>query len=231
MTDFTGRVVLVTGATGGLGATVVGAFVERKAVVVGISGSGKTLPGLDDQYTAVRADLPKEEGARTAADRALAHNGKLDVVVHVLGGFAGGQPVSRTTDETWDRMMTLNLKAAFLVARATLPALLRSPVGRLIAVGSRAGITPSPGIGAYAVSKAALHALVQTIAEEVKGTGTTANAVVPGIIDTPANRVDMSSADFSKWVKPEAIAELIIYLASDEGAAVNGALIPAYGSG
>jgi NAD(P)-dependent dehydrogenase (short-subunit alcohol dehydrogenase family) len=127
--------------------------------------------------------------------------------------------------------MTLNLRAAFLVARATLPALLRSPVGRLIAVGSRAGITPSPGIGAYAVSKAALHALVQTIAEEVQGTGTTANAVVPGIIDTPANRVDMSSADFSKWVKPEAIAELIIYLASDEGAAVNGALIPAYGSG
>jgi NAD(P)-dependent dehydrogenase (short-subunit alcohol dehydrogenase family) len=143
-----------------------------------------------------------------------------------MGGFSGGDPVGATSDAVFDRMIDLNLRSAFYLFREVLPEMLEAGRGRIIAVGSRVGEEPAANLSAYAASKAGLHALVKTVALEVSGSGVTVNAVLPGVIDTPANRKAMPRADNSKWVKPEAIAEAVIWLASGMASAVNGALIP-----
>jgi NAD(P)-dependent dehydrogenase (short-subunit alcohol dehydrogenase family) len=219
-------VVLVTGATGGLGPAVVKTFLDSGAVAVfGVARSwdGRTVP--EGQFHPVEADLTTVEGCHRVAERAQ----PLDALVHVMGGFAGGRPVSETTDEEWDRMMDLNVRSAFYMIREVLPGMLAAGSGRIIAVGSRTGVEPAAGLSAYGVSKAALHALIRTVALEVTGSGVTANAVLPSTIDTAANRKAMPRADHTKWVRPEAIAEVLLWLASAEAAEVNGALIPVYG--
>jgi NAD(P)-dependent dehydrogenase (short-subunit alcohol dehydrogenase family) len=228
MPDLTGRVVLITGASGGLGEGVTQAFLTAGATVVGVarSWSGKTPQG---RFRAVEADLSTPAAARDVVEQVQREAGGIDTVIHLMGGFAGGQAVQDTDDATWEHMMSMNLNAAFYLFRATLPVLLARKHGRLIAIGSRAGLEPGPGLVAYNVSKAGLNALVRTAAAEVKGTGVTANAVLPSVIDTPANRKAMPAADFTKWVTPESIASLLLWLASDESRDVNGVLIPIYG--
>jgi NAD(P)-dependent dehydrogenase (short-subunit alcohol dehydrogenase family) len=219
-------VILVTGATGGLGPAVVKTFLRGGAdAVFGVTRSwdGRSLP--EGSFHPIEADLTTVEGCRHAAQRAR----PVDALVHVMGGFAGGTPVGETTDEVWNRMMDLNLRSAFYMIREVLPSMLEAGSGRIIAVGSRAGLEPAATLSAYAVSKAALHTLIRTVALEVAGSGVTANAVLPGVIDTAANRKAMPRADYTKWVKPEAIAEVLLWLASSEAAEVNGALVPVYG--
>jgi NAD(P)-dependent dehydrogenase (short-subunit alcohol dehydrogenase family) len=228
MLDFEGRVVLITGATGGLGAAVTDAFLSAGGTVVAVTRSCEDT-GDKPRLTEVAADLTSAEGAQLAVERALEPTGRIDALVHVMGGFAGGTPVAETDDATWDKMISLNLRAAFLVARAALGPMLEAGYGRIVAVGSRTGIEPTATLGAYGVSKAGLNALIQTIALEVKNTGITANVVLPGIIDTPANRKAMPRADFSQWVKPESIAQQTLWLCGEETAEVNGALIPMFG--
>ena len=155
--------------------------------------------------------------------------GDVDALIHVMGGFAGGTPVAETGEETWDQMMTVNLRSAFLVFRAVLPGLLARDRGRIIAVGSRMGVEPAPGFSAYGVSKAGLVYLIRTLAMELKQTGITANIIMPSIIDTDANRAAMPKADFSKWVPPASIAKVVSWLASDAAQDVNGAVVPVYG--
>ncbi|MEZ5365995.1 MAG: SDR family NAD(P)-dependent oxidoreductase [Bryobacterales bacterium] len=215
MASFSSRSVLITGATGGLGGAVVNAFLDAGATVTGVSRS------VDGQHQSERlrwfaADLTKAAGAEAAVAAAVEHGGKLDVLAHVLGGFAGGSPTFETEEDVWDKMMTLNLKAAFLSMRAALPRMLDNGYGRIVAVGSRAGVDIVPGLSAYAVSKAGLNALVRTVAEEGKDNGITANVVLPSVIDTPANRHEMADADFDRWVTPEAIAGHVLWLASEE---------------
>lgn len=230
MAQLTGKTILITGATGGLGEAVVSVFLREGASV---AGAARRWSG--DEATAgllkVRADLTTETGAEAAVQAALAERGRLDAVVHLVGGFAMDGPLAATKVETWDRMMEMNVRSAFLVFRAALAAQAKAPVGlkRLIAVGSRAGVQNSPGAAAYAVSKAALHALVLNLAAEVNDQGITVNAVLPGVIDTEANRAAMPKADFSKWVRPDSIAETLAWLASDAAANSSGALIPVYG--
>ncbi len=217
--------ILITGATGGLGPAVVKAFLDGGATVFGVAPSwdGRSLPA--GNFHPIEADLTTLEGCRGAVARAK----PVDVLVHVMGGFAGGTPVGETTDEVWNRMMDLNLRSSFYLMREVLPSMLEAGSGRIIAIGSRTGVEPAANLSAYAVSKAALHTLVKTVALEVAGSGVTANAVLPSTIDTAANRKAMPRADFTKWVKPEAIAEVIVWLASAEAAEVNGALVPVYG--
>jgi NAD(P)-dependent dehydrogenase (short-subunit alcohol dehydrogenase family) len=223
------RSVLITGATGGLGKAVVRAFLGEGAFV---AGTARRWTGEDavDGLLEVQADLTTQEGAEAAVRALLEARGRLDAVVHLVGGFAMDGPLASTKVETWDRMMGLNARSAFLVFRAALAA---SPptagLRRLIAVGSRAGEQASPGAVAYAVSKAALHALVVNLAAEIAGRGITVNAVLPGVIDTAANHTAMPGADFSKWVTPESIAETLVWLASDASSDTSGALIPVYG--
>jgi NAD(P)-dependent dehydrogenase (short-subunit alcohol dehydrogenase family) len=222
------RVVLITGANGGLGQAVTRAFLNAGAVVAGVARSW-TAQQPSEGLQFLEHDVTSPHGARRAVEEALARNRRLDIVLHLVGGFAGGQPVHQTEDETWRQMMDLNLHSAFYLFRAALPHLLEARRGRLIAIGSRTGAHPVRGLSAYGVSKAALLALVRTLALEVRGTGVTANIVLPSVIDTPANRAANPGADYSKWVTPESIAGLLLWLASDAAADVNGAAIPIYG--
>lgn len=234
MPSNTDRSILITGATGGLGKAVVRAFLREGAFV---AGTTRRWTGEDavDGLLEVQADLTTQEGAEAAVRAVVEARGHLDAVVHLVGGFAMDGPIASTKVETWDRMMDINARSAFLVFRAALAAgqpadaVSQGGLRRLIAVGSRAGEQASPGVVAYAVSKAALHALVINLAAEVADRGITVNAVLPGVIDTAANRTAMPRADFSKWVAPESIAETLIWLASDASRDTSGALIPVYG--
>jgi NAD(P)-dependent dehydrogenase (short-subunit alcohol dehydrogenase family) len=209
-------VVLVTGANGGLGRAVTRAF----------SDSGATVVGID----AADADLRKPAEAARVVERVRAQHGRMDVLAHLVGGFAGGAPVAAADDATWQSMLDINLNAAFYTIRAALAPMLAARSGRILAIGSRTALEPAAGLSAYGVSKAALVALIRTLALELKGSGVTANCVLPSVIDTPANRAAMPGADFSQWVKPESIARLLVWLASDAAADVNGAAIPIYGA-
>ena len=221
------RIVLVSGASGGLGKSVVDIFLDAGDTVVGVSRSAAEHEAA--RYHHVRADLVTSAGARTAAETVLQQFARVDVLVHVLGGFAGGKPVENTDDDTWRRMLDMNLSAAFYLIREIVPAMKSARTGRIIAVGSRAGVLPAPGLSAYSASKAALNALIQSVAEEVKDFGITANVILPSTIDTETNRSWGKPEDVARWVKPAAIAQLISYLASDAASDVNGALLPIYG--
>ena len=230
MLEFTDRVILITGASGGLGRAVCQAFLDAGAIVAGVSRSGGP-PVAHTRFLPIPADLTAPEQAAAAVERARSHSGRLDALIHLVGGFAGGQPIDQTNDATWQRMLDLNLNAAFHALRAVLPVLRAAGQGRIVAVGSRTAVEPAARLSAYGVSKAALVALVRTCALELKATRITANAVLPGVIDTAANRAADPAADFSKWVAPQSIASLILWLASDAASDVNGAVIPIYGVG
>jgi NAD(P)-dependent dehydrogenase (short-subunit alcohol dehydrogenase family) len=155
---------------------------------------------------------------------------KIDVLVHVMGGFAGGASVAETDDATWQKMMDINLNAAFYVLRAVVPVMRQAQHGRIIAIGSRQAVQPAANVGAYSASKAALVSLVQTVALENKDKNIRANVILPGTMDTAANRAAMPKADFEKWVKTPNVADLVVMLAGEVGTEITGAAIPVYGA-
>jgi NAD(P)-dependent dehydrogenase (short-subunit alcohol dehydrogenase family) len=227
--DLQNQVVLMSGASGGLGEGVVQAFLDAGAKVAGVARKWTADATSRPGFLPIVADLTQEQGCADAVKAVLARWSRLDAAVHLMGGFAGGTAVQATSVETWDQMMSVNLRSAFLFFRAALPPLLAAGRGRLLAVGSRPGFEPAAGLAAYSVSKAGLHALVKALAAENKDTGVTCNAVAPSTIETAANRAAMPQADASTWVRPAAIGELLVYLASDAARDINGALIPIYG--
>jgi len=222
------KVVLISGASGGLGEETTRTFLDAGPRVAVVS---RLWHGTADSETLfhVEADLTQEAGCAHAVNATVARWGRLDVALHLMGGFAGGDAVEDTPVETWDKMMNVNLRSAFLFFRAALPELKKVERGRILAVGSRPGLEPVANLAAYSVSKAGLHALVRALAAETKNAGITANALLPSIIDTPANRKAMPGADFSRWVTPASIADLLVWLASDASQDTSGALIPIYG--
>jgi len=226
--DLEGKVVLVTGATGGLGTAVTQAFLDSGASVAAVSRSTPAPTGGRKNLFGIAADLTVPGEAPHAVEAAVARFGRVDVLAHLAGGFDGGTPVGQTDDPVWTRMFDLNVHAAFYVLRAVLPGMLEAGRGRILAIGSRTALEPAATLSAYGASKAALVALIRTVALEVKQKGITANVVLPSVIDTPANRAADPSADFGKWVKPESIARLLVWLAA-AGDDVNGAVIPIYG--
>jgi len=202
-----------------LGSAVVEAFLATGATVYGADLSWNRQPHSNPRFHPIEANLI--EAAKLAAP--------VDTLLHLVGGFGGGQSVAETTDETWEKMLGLNLRSAYTIFRAVLPGMIKAGKGRIVAVGARAALDPMANFAAYSVSKTALVALVKTVALEVKDSGITANVVLPSVIDTPANRAAMPSADASKWVTPESIADLLVWLASDNARNVSGAAIPIYG--
>ena len=224
------KIVLVTGANGGLGRYVTQAFLDAGATVIGTSRKIQQSDFSSPSFTAMPAELSTREGAKTMVDQVVARFGKLDVLAHTVGGFAGGRSIVDTDDATFQQMFDLNLNSVFYVLRATVPVLRKTNGGRIIAIGSRAALEPGAGAGAYSASKAAMVSMIRTVALENRDAGLTANVILPGTMDTPANRKSMPNADFSKWVQPASIASLMTWLASDAGKDVNGAVIPVYGS-
>ncbi len=229
MNEFDNRVVLITGAKGGLGTSVTRAFLAAGAMV---AGSSKTIRDSDfenGRFAAIPADLTVAGSAGQLVEATLARFGKIDALVHVMGGFAGGQSIPETGDDTWDLMMNLNLRAAFNVLRAAIPPMRQAGRGRIVAISSRQAVEPAANLSAYNTSKAALVALIRTAALENADVGITANTILPGTMDTEANRRASPDADPSKWVQTERVADFAVFLVSDAGAEITGAAIPAYG--
>jgi NAD(P)-dependent dehydrogenase (short-subunit alcohol dehydrogenase family) len=222
---------MVTGANGGLGRHVTQALLDAEFTVVGVSPGIRQEMFDHPRFSALAADLNRAAAANQAATAVLAQFGRIDLLAHLAGGFAGGADIAQTDDATWERMFALNLLSAFHIFRAVLPPMRQAGSGRIIAMGSRAAESPGAKVGAYSASKAALVSLVRTVAMENKDAGITANAILPGTIDTPANRAAMPGADTREWVDPASIASLILWLGGDAGKDVTGAAIPVYGRG
>src|ERR1700730_12092959 len=218
--------ILITGASGGLGPAVVDAFLATGATVFGVARSWKRgNPHNSTRFHAIEADVNTDEGCDTAVEAAS----PVTAVLHLVGAFAGGKRVEETDDATFDQMINANLRSAFRMIRAVLPGMQEAGRGRILVMGSRAGEEPMAGFSAYNIAKAGLASLIRTVALETKNSGITANLVAPSIIDTPANRTAMPAANYSLWVKPESIARLLVWLASEEAADISGAVIPIYG--
>ncbi len=226
-----GKVALITGASGGLGTHVTRAFLEAGFTVVGLAPRIQQSDFDHPNFIALTATLTSLDAAKKAVDGVIVRYGQIDVLAHLVGGFAGGQTVAEMNDATWQGMFDANLNSVFHILRAVIPQMRKAGGGRIIAIGSRAAEDPGPKIGAYSASKAALVSLIKTVALENKDARITANVILPGTMDTPANRRDMPGADVSEWVQPASVASLILWLAGDSGQDVTGAAIPVYGRG
>ena len=220
------RVVLITGANGGLGTVVTQRFLATGAMVVGASRkiAQKDFPAAN--FVPISADFTKAVEVRSAMESIIGRYGRLDVLVHVMGAFAGGKTIAEIDDATWEQMRDLNLTSAFYVLRAAIPHLRKSNAGRIVAIGSLAAVEPHAGLGAYGAFKSALVSLVRTVAAENQDVRLTANVVLPGTMDTAANRQAMPKADFAKWLKPADVADLVAWLADENAGHVTGAAIP-----
>ena len=220
MTDFNGKRVVVTGAAGVLGRAVADAFHQADAEVTGID-----IVEVKTPYRNIVADLIDPGGAARAAREA----GRIDILANIAGGFVMGESVAETTDETWDFMFNLNARTVLNMARAVVPGMRDRGAGRIINIGARAGLRGAGAMGAYCASKSVVLRLTESLADELKANSINVNCILPSIIDTPRNREDMPNADFSTWVKPEQIATVVMFLASDAAAAIHGASIPVEG--
>jgi NAD(P)-dependent dehydrogenase (short-subunit alcohol dehydrogenase family) len=222
-----GKIVVVTGALGALGKIVVETAMARGAKVAGVDHAPSQLAATADRLELGGVDLSDPAQAKRAIDAAAQHFGRLDALINIAGGFAF-ETIADGDDKTWQRMHALNVLTALNASRAALTHLANASAGRIVNIGAIGALQAGAGMGAYAASKSAVHRLTEALAAEWKGK-VTVNAVLPSIIDTEANRKSMPKADFSKWVQPQELAEVILFLASDAASAVTGALIPVAG--
>jgi NAD(P)-dependent dehydrogenase (short-subunit alcohol dehydrogenase family) len=234
-TDSAGKVAVVTGAFGVLGSSVARKFASLGARVALIDVAPQPSVELTREFGGRNlllggVDLSDFEATRKAMAATSMRFGGIDVLVNVAGGFRW-EKLEDGDVETWDQLYSMNLRTAVVSCKAALPAMLERPSGRIINIGAGAATRARAGMGAYTASKAGVQRLTEALSEEFKDRGITVNAILPGTIDTPRNRLDMPDADFSRWVAPDAIAEVIAFLASDAAAAVTGAAIPVSGRG
>jgi NAD(P)-dependent dehydrogenase (short-subunit alcohol dehydrogenase family) len=220
------KIVLITGANGGLGTSITKSFLATGAAVTGVSNKITQADFPQSNFTAISADLTKASPANDVVQAVIARHKRLDILIHVLGGFAGGKSVAETDDATWAQMQDLNLSSAFYVLRAAIPHLRKSGKGRVVAIGSLAASDPHPGIGAYITFKSALVCLIRTVALENRDAGVTANVILPDTMDTPGNRKAMPNADPSKWVATQDVAELALWLTDERAAHTTGTVFP-----
>ena len=222
-----GKIVVVTGASGALGKVVVAVALARGAKVAGIDHAATTIKATTDRIEFGGVDLTDATEAKKAIDAAASHFGRLDALINIAGGFAF-ETTTEGDPKTWQHMYALNVLTALNASRSAIPHLAVSGAGRIVNIGAMGAIQAGAGMGPYAASKAGLHRLTEALAAEWKGK-ITVNAVLPSIIDTAANRASMPDADFAKWVRPEELADVILFLASDAASAVTGALLPVNG--
>jgi len=226
--NLSGKVLVITGSNGALG----------QAIAATLSGYGARLALLDHAQTPAAQpagalhyggiDLTQADAARSVMERVVKEAGRLDGLINVAGGFHWEKLAGGTLD-SWDSMYRINLRTAVVSCQAALPYLLQGGRGRIVNVGAMGAAKASTGMGAYAASKAGVAKLTEALADELKDRGITVNAILPSILDTPKNRVDMPQADFTRWVAPAEAAEVIAFLVSDAARAVTGALIPVVG--
>lgn len=223
---------IVTGGTGGLGAAVVKRLLEdsRRVVVPWIAEHELERVEPRDGLELVRADLFDESAIEAVLSAATSDgSAPLRGLVNLVGGFAAGGRVHETPFDDFFQQFQLNLRPTYLMTKAVLPAMLEQGEGSIVCVGTRAAVRPFSGAAGYIASKAAVIAFAEAVAVEYRDEGVRCNAILPSVIDTPANRAAMPNADQSRWVKPEAIADVIAYLLSPRSAPISGGALPVYG--
>jgi NAD(P)-dependent dehydrogenase (short-subunit alcohol dehydrogenase family) len=238
MFDFSDRVVVVTGAAGNLGVAVARAFQASGARLVLLDRAADRLPKLFPEladspahFLATGVDLNDADAVARAVNETINRFGRIDALVNTAGGYKAGTPLHETPPGDWDFLMNLNARSVFTACRAVVPQMLKQGAGRIVNVASRAALGGDANAAVYSASKSAVVRLTESMAAELKGAGLNVNCVLPGLIDTPPNRQAMPGADFSTWVAPDALAEVILFLASDSARAINGAALPVYGRG
>jgi NAD(P)-dependent dehydrogenase (short-subunit alcohol dehydrogenase family) len=233
-----GRIVLVTGSTGGLGRVVVKRLLDAGAVVAAVHRDDARFQdlvafvgGRHEALGGFKADVTSEAEVRILVDAVVRRHGRVDALLHLVGAYRGGADVAGTAEADGDFLMRTTLRSAFLCSRAVLPAMMKAGFGRIVCVAARPAVEKKGRArsGAYAVSKAGIVVLTETIAEEARKSGVTANCIVPGTIDTPKNRAEIPGGDAAKWADPGRIAEVLLFLLSDASSVTSGATIPVYG--
>jgi NAD(P)-dependent dehydrogenase (short-subunit alcohol dehydrogenase family) len=225
---------IVTGGTGALG-RVVASVLLNNGVAVAIplrpGFRGEALPPRRDKVPLIQSesDITTESGASAFVRETAEKFGGVGILVNCAGGYAGGEKIGEVSSATFEEMLTANLRTAFLMCGAVLPLMRKAGGGRIISIAAMAALAPAASRGAYAIAKRGVITLTETIAEEVKGTGITANAIAPSIIVTPANRASMPAADVSRWVTPEEIAALVMFLCSGDARSLSGNVLKVYG--
>jgi NAD(P)-dependent dehydrogenase (short-subunit alcohol dehydrogenase family) len=232
------KVALVTGVTGSLGRVVTKILLENDAKVVTPYRASERQEELANfvsafrsALTGIQADVTDAQSVQELLKRTLEMYGRIDILLNIVGAYVGGKDVAETGEDEWDFMMATNLKSVFLCSKAVLPTMIRQNFGRIVSEAARPAVEKRFRVksGAYAVSKAGVVVLTETMAEEVKKYDINVNCVVPSTIDTPNNRKNLVRADSMNWVKPEDIAKVILFLVSDDAKAISGAAIPVYG--
>lgn len=233
---FKDKVAVVTGGTGALGRYVVRAFLTEGARVAVTYIIDRELPELmdliGDDSAAVKSykvDVTSEGAVTDLVPVVLEDFGSVDILVNTVGGYVGGPTVVETSLKNWDFMMDLNLKSAFLCCRAFVPHMVKARGGKIVNIASRTGLRGEEGHAPYSISKAGVIRLTESLADEIGGLGVNVNCILPSIIDTPANREAMPKANFDTWPKPWEVANVILFLSSDEASLLHGAAVPVYG--
>jgi len=232
-----GKIVLVAGGTGGLGRAVSTAFLNDGADLIVTFKSEQEFVGLKraagercSRLAGHEIDATDEAAVQEFMDRIASERGRLDVLVNAVGGYAGGIKLWDLDTRLFDQMLNLNLRPGYVLARAAVKLMLKAGSGAIVNIASKAAMDHAAEASAYAASKAAAVALMDSLAAELKGSGVRVNSILPSIIDTPANRNAMPEADYSKWPKPEEIARVILFLCGDDAKVIHGAAIPVYGN-
>jgi len=235
MKDLSKRVVMISGAAGNLGIATAKAFSDDGDSLVLLDRAENRLQGINTESTdhllLNSVDLTDPEAVDRAAEAALGRYDKIDVLVHTMGGFRYGTTVENTSVEDWDFMFNLNARSSFIICKAVLPQMISRGSGAIVLIGARPGIKGIAKGAAYSASKSAVLRLTESISVENKHVGIRINAILPGTIDTPQNREQNPEGNFEKWVTPEALARVVLFLTSDAASPIHGALIPAYGTG
>ena len=233
---FRGRIAFIAGGTGGLGRAVSLAFLRESAQVTvtyrrqeEFAALMREADSLQNSLSGLQLDVTDEAATLRAVEEVIAKTGGIDILVNAIGGYAGGAPLWSTSPDVFERMLALNLRSGYALCRAVVPAMLSQGSGCIVNVASRAAFDHAAGGAAYAASKAAAVAMMDSLAADVRGKGVRVNSVIPSIIDTEANREAMPTADFAKWPKPDDIAKVILFLCSDDAKLIHGASVPVYG--
>jgi NAD(P)-dependent dehydrogenase (short-subunit alcohol dehydrogenase family) len=234
--DLNSKVVIVTGAVGALGSAVSQVFRQAGAKVAYVDRADERMERVaakvadDPEHNlVVCADLMTLKGAEQMASEVSDYFGAIDVLVNTVGGYRAGKALHETPVETWDLMMDLNARTVYNTCKSVIPYMLRSQTGAILSVAARPALAGKEKMAAYSVSKAAVLRLTESMAAELRAAGIRVNCVIPGTIDSPANRKDMPEADASRWVKPESLAGVILFLCSDMARDITGAAVPVYG--
>jgi NAD(P)-dependent dehydrogenase (short-subunit alcohol dehydrogenase family) len=230
--QFSGQVVLIAGGTGGLGRSVTAAFLDQGAAVI---ATYRKQDEFDALRQATGAQAPRLEGLNVDVTNEAAvlqqvtaiadKHGRLDVLINAIGGYAGGRKMWEMDASVLDQMLSANLRPGYVLSRAVVPIMRRQGRGVIVNVAATAAVDHPASLAAYAASKAAAVAMIDSLDADLKGTGVRANSILPSIIDTEANRKAMPNADYGKWPKPQDIARVIVFLCSDDARLLHGASI------